>query len=121
MRKGKIRINEREFPFLWEENYTVEKLLMRPTLSFTLQELNGCLKYIMLQPPLPYQPQIADDIRSGDLVLYGNSWLVLFYNPLVAPMNVTRLGRLEDTAGLEEMVGPGSVSLELIAPQEEQA
>lgn len=47
---------------------------------------------------------------AGDLMLYGNACVVLFYGN-AGGYSYTRLGKLQSTQGLAEAVGRGSVNV----------
>ncbi|MDP4160468.1 MAG: cyclophilin-like fold protein, partial [Bacillota bacterium] len=53
------------------------------------------------------------EIQTGDLMLYGSDCLVLFYNSFSTSYSYTRLGRIEDPAGVVEALGNGSVSVKI--------
>lgn len=55
-----------------------------------------------------YQP---GQIYEGDLMLYGNNCLVLFYESFSSGYSYTRLGSADDPAGLAEALGTGSVEV----------
>lgn len=50
-------------------------------------------------------------IQTGDLMLYGSSCLVLFYESFRTSYSYTRLGRVENPSGLASALGRGSVSV----------
>jgi hypothetical protein len=79
-------------------------------LSISMSELNGNEKLYRLPTSLPAQPSRPASIQSGDLMLYGENTLVLFYKSFATTFSYTRIGRLDDPAGLERAVGDGSVT-----------
>jgi hypothetical protein len=78
-------------------------------LSVSMSELNGNEKLFRLPASLPTQPSRPSSIQSGDLMLYGANTLVLFYKSFATTYSYTRIGRVDDSAGLERAVGDGSV------------
>jgi hypothetical protein len=80
-------------------------------LSVSMSELNGNEKLYRLPTSLPAQPSRPVSIRSGDLMLYGDNTVVLFYKSFATTYTYTRIGRIDDPAGLERAVGEGSVAV----------
>jgi hypothetical protein len=80
-------------------------------LSVSMSELNGNEKLYRLPANLPAQPSRPGSIQSGDLMLYGVNTVVLFYKSFATTYSYTRIGRIDDPAGLEPAVGPGSVTV----------
>jgi hypothetical protein len=79
-------------------------------LPFTLSmvELNGNEKYAELKQALPTNTESVGKIQAGDLLLYGNNVLVLFYESFSTPYRYTRIGKLTETVGLEKALGAGN-------------
>lgn len=50
-------------------------------------------------------------IHAGDLMLYSNDCIVLFYKDFSTSYSYTPLGRITDTTGLENAVGKSSVRI----------
>lgn len=80
-------------------------------LSVSMSELNGNEKLYRLPTSLPAQPSRPTSIRSGDVMLYGENTVVLFYKSFATTYSYTRIGRIDDPAGLERAVGSGSVAM----------
>lgn len=80
-------------------------------LSLTMDELNGNEKYHYLDTSLPAEAQSVGSIATGDLMLYGSSCVVLFYDSFRTSYTYTRLGRVADPAGLADALGSGSVTV----------
>ena len=73
-----------------------ERLPMR--LSMT--ELNGNEKYANLDKPLPTKTENVRRIEAGDVMLWGDNCLVVFYKSFDTPYSYTRIGRISDAKGL---------------------
>ena len=81
-------------------------------LSIDMPDLNNNEKHAELRKSLPTDAIRPGTIRSGDLMLYGSRTLVVFYQTFNSPYAYTRLGRVEEPAGLAEALGSGSVWIE---------
>ena len=80
-------------------------------MTVTMIELNGNEKYFDLPQSLPTNASNPGTIQNGDLMLYGANTLVLFYKTFSTSYRYTRLGRVDDVAGLVAALGSGNVSV----------
>lgn len=80
-------------------------------MTVSMSELNGNEKYFYLPESLPTAASNPRSIRTGDLMLYGSSCLVLFYESFPTSYSYTRLGRVDDASGLASALGGGSVTV----------
>ena len=109
--KIKITVNSQIFTATLLDNNTskVFKELLPMTIPMT--ELNGNEKYYDLPKSLPTNSTNPGSIKNGDLMLYGSNTLVLFYKTFQTSYNYTKLGCIDDTAGLQKAIGAGNVSV----------
>lgn len=103
-----ITIGSREFTAELEDNAAADALRKQLPLDVTMREFNGNEKYVDLPERLPERAVAPGRIRSGDLMLYGSSTLVLFYDSFPTQYRYTRLGRVTDPVGLREALGQGN-------------
>lgn len=80
-------------------------------ITITMNELNGNEKYHYLDSSLPTDSYQPGTIQAGDLMLYGNNCVVLFYKTFSSSYSYTRIGALDNPAGLAEALGSGNVSV----------
>jgi hypothetical protein len=86
----------------------LEKLL---PLSITMTELNGNEKFARLPGTVPAQASTPASIQAGDLMLHGSNTLVLFYKSFPTTYSYTKIGKVDDPAGLEAALGSGNVAV----------
>jgi hypothetical protein len=110
-----ITIGEKEFAATLAENKTAEAFRKLLPLSITMSELNGNEKLFRLPANLPTQESVPPSIRTGDLMLYGARTVVLFYKSFPTIYSYTRIGRIDDPAGLAVAVGSGSIAVKVEA------
>jgi hypothetical protein len=80
-------------------------------LTLPMTELNGNEKYHYLDSSLPTDSYQPGTIQAGDLMLYGNNCVVLFYETFSSSYSYTRIGSIDNPAGLAAALGSGNVSV----------
>lgn len=80
-------------------------------LTLDMSELNGNEKYFNLDESLPTAQVRPGRIEAGDIMLYGASCVVLFYESFSTSYSYTPLGRVADASELASAVGGGSVAV----------
>lgn len=108
-----LQVNGKTFKITLEENETTEALTKVLPLKIIMNELNGNEKYYYLDTMLPSNPIRVEKIESGDIMLYGDNCLVLFYEDFKTTYSYTRIGKIENTEGLKEALGSGNVEMEI--------
>lgn len=100
-----------EFTVTLADNESARRLMDLLPLTLDMSELNGNEKYFYLDAELPADPYQPGQINAGDLMLYGDNCLVLFYESFPSGYSYTRLGRVDDPAGLGQALGGGGVEV----------
>jgi hypothetical protein len=108
-RKMKIIVGGRSFTATLYDNNSTVSLMAQLPLTVDMTELNGNEKYVDLPSRLPTNASNPQNIRAGDIMLYGSSTLVLFYKDFATSYSYTPLGRINDAAGLGAALGTGNV------------
>ncbi|MDB5838201.1 MAG: hypothetical protein JWQ23_153 [Herminiimonas sp.] len=105
-----MTINERRFAITLTDNNTARAFAAQLPLTLHMEELNGNEKHATLPTSLPVDASRPGIIRNGDLMLYGADTLV-FYSTLNSMYSYTRIGRVDDTAGLAQALGAQSARI----------
>ena len=109
--KIKILIGDKIFDATLEDNETTREFVKNLPLEVTMTELNGNEKYYRFGKNFPSADKKVGEIHSGDLMLYSSSYVVLFYKNFSTSYSYTRLGKIDNPAELEKIVGSGNISV----------
>jgi hypothetical protein len=111
--KMKITIGTHIFNATLYNNATVMSFLKQLPVTINMTELNGNEKYFNLPANLPTHASKPEIINEGDLMLYGSNTLVIFYKTFSTSYSYTKLGSIDETAGLASALGSGDVTVKL--------
>ena len=106
-----LKINGEIFNVTLEDNDAARALKKMLPLELNMNELNGNEKYFYLDENLPSNSERVGQIHAGDLMLYGTDCVVLFYKDFSTSYSYTRLGTLDNSDGLAEILGTGNVNV----------
>lgn len=107
-----MTIGERRFAITLADNEAAHAFAAMLPLTMDMAELNGNEKYADLPKVLPTSASRVGTVHNGDLMLYGSKTLVLFYLTSTSSYSYTRLGRVDDPAGLAQALGRRGVRIE---------
>ena len=103
----KAIINGKEYVINLEDNETANSFANLLPQEFNMSELNGNEKYIYLDTTLPTNSSNPKRINAGDVMLYGNNCLVIFYESFDTSYSYTRIGHIDDLPNL----GNGNITV----------
>ena len=64
---------------------------------------------------LPASPEQVGHVEAGDVMLFGEDCVVLFYRSFDTPYSYTRIGKINDIEGLADALGDGDADV-IFAP-----
>ena len=106
-----LTIGDRIFTAKMEQNSTAEAFRALLPLTLEMQELNGNEKYHYLSQSLPTNRTKVGTIHAGDIMLYGDNCVVVFYETFTTTYQYTPIGHITNPEGLKETLGSGKVTI----------
>ncbi len=109
--KINVIINEVKYSITLENNKTATEFKKKLPLTITMNELNGNEKYYYFDEIFDSYPIKIDTIYAGDLMLYNNNCLVLFYETFKTNYQYTRIGRIDNIENLKNDLETGNIKV----------
>ena len=102
----KVIINDKNYILKLENNKTSEEFIKLIPKEYTMNELNGNEKYVYLDNSLTNKPYNPKYIQKGDVMLFGDNCLVIFYKSFDTSYSYTKIGHIEnlDDLGRENII-----------------
>ena len=107
----KITINGRTFTAKADGGAAAQAFARLLPLDVTMSELNGNEKYYYLDEPLPQNAQRVGRIEAGDIMLWGDDCIVVFYESFNTSYRYTRLGKVINAENLAHAAGAGTAQV----------
>ncbi len=96
----KIIIDSKSYNIVPENNETVLSLMQLLPLELNMKELNGNEKFYYLNTTLPTNSSVPTKINKGDVMLYQDNCLVIFYKDFNTDYEYTKIGHIADLPDL---------------------
>ena len=92
----KLTINNKSYNLILEDNNTVIEFINLLPQEYNMNELNGNEKYIYINSSLTTNSYNPKHIEKGDVMLYGDNCLVIFYKSFDTNYSYTKIGHIEN-------------------------
>ncbi len=109
MDKVYIDINNETFEMDLEDNSTVSALVKMLPLNLSMSDLNSNEKYAYFDKPLPTNTYSPKHIEAGDVMLFSDNCLVIFYESFDTSYNYSKIGHINNMPNL----GDGNISISI--------
>ena len=103
----KVIINDKTYTVQLEDNKTVHEFIKLFPQEFTMSELNGNEKYAYLNNPLVTDSYNPKHIEKGDVMLYGDNCIVIFYKSFATSYSYTKIGHIDNL----DNIGNGNITV----------
>ena len=111
MKKVNIKINGKTFTATLYNNIVADELFEKLPLNITMNELNGNEKYYYFDNNFTANSQRVEKINTGDIMLYGDNCLVIFYDDFATSYSYTKIGYIDNPENLKDVVGNSSMEV----------
>ena len=113
--KIKIIVNNQEFTATMQDNTASQELLQMLPLQLEMTELNGNEKYHQFSDKkFSTNSHIVKNIANGDLMIFGNNYLVIFYKNFTQNNYAyTPIGKIDNPKNLPQALGRGNVKIQI--------
>lgn len=111
MDKVYASINDKELEIELDDNSTVSALVKLLPLELSMSDLNGNEKYTYLDESLPTNTYSPKHIEAGDVMLFGDNCLVVFYKSFDTSYSYSKIGHINNLPELSN----GDVTIKLNA------
>lgn len=107
-----VKIGEKSFHAQLYDNETAQAFADMLPITLDMEELHGNEKYCYMNSVLPTDSLNVGKINSGDIMLYGNNCIVLFYDSFTTQYSYTKIGKIKNPSDFADTVGSSSVTIE---------
>ena len=112
-KSAKLLIDNKEYSITLEDNETVAALVNNMPLDLSMSNLNGNEFYSYLDFTLPTNSSNPGKINKGDIYLYGNNCIVIFYETFNTSYSYTKIGKLDDIEVLDNIKDKNNIIVNL--------
>ena len=109
MNKIYATINNQKLEINLEDNSTTAALVKLLPLDLSMNDLNDNEKYAYMAESLPTNTYSPKHINAGDVMLYGDNCLVIFYKSFDTSYNYSKIGHIDNLPKL----GDGNITINL--------
>lgn len=109
--KINLIVNNKTFTANLENNQTVQELIQNFPMTLNMSDLHSNEKYNYLNSSLTTNSNTPSMINAGDIKLYGNNCLVVFYDNFRNSYSYTNLGKVDNVDDFVAELESGNVNI----------
>lgn len=109
MDKIYVSINNEELEMELNDNSTASALVKLLPLELSMSDLNNNEKYAYLDESLPTNTYSPKHIEAGDVMLFGDNCLVIFYESFDTSYSYSKIGHINNLPDLDD----GNISINI--------
>lgn len=109
-----ITIENKKYEAILYDNSTTKELIKKFPITITMSDLNGNEKYYNFSKSFSTSSENVASINKGDIMLFGDNCLVIFYKSFSTHYKYTKLGYIKNLEDLENSLGKGDIEITFI-------
>lgn len=109
-----ITIKNKKYEAVLYDNSTTKELIKKFPITITMSDLNGNEKYYNFSKRFPTSSENVVNVKKGDIMLFGDNCLVIFYKSFSTRYRYTKLGYIKNLEDLENSLGKGDIEITFI-------
>ena len=106
-----IKVKNTTYSVSLEDNNTTKALVKKLPLTLNMSDLHGNEKYYYFENSFPVTPETIGQINAGDIMLFGDDCLVIFYKPFKTSYAYTRIGYIDNPSHLKDVLGSKNITV----------
>ena len=106
-----ITIENKKYEAILYDNSTTKELIKKFPIIITMSDLNGNEKYYNFSKRFPTSSENVGNVKKGDIMLFGDNCLVIFYKSFSTRYRYTKLGYIKNLEDLENSLGKGDINI----------
>ena len=106
-----ITIKNKKYEAILYDNSTTKELIKKFPITITMSDLNGNEKYYNFSKSFSTSSENVANINKGDIMLFGDNCLVIFYKSFSTHYKYTKLGYIKNMEDLENSFGKGDIRI----------
>ena len=106
-----IKIKDKEYQIELESSETANQIKSKLPFTISMNNLNGNEVYYYFDESFKTNQQSVGTINQGDIYLYQDKCLVLFYKTFTTTYTYTKIGKIINPEGLDTLIGSDNVEV----------
>ena len=106
-----IKIKDKEYQIELESSETANQIKSKLPFTISMKNLNGNEVFYNFDESFKTNQQSVGTINKGDIYLYRDNCLVLFYKTFTTTYTYTKIGKVINPEGLDTLIGSDNVEV----------
>ena len=109
-----LKVKNKEYEAVLYDNSTARELIKNFPITITMSDLHENEKYYNFSKRFPTSSENVENVNKGDIMLFGDNCLVIFYKSFSTRYRYTKLGYIKNLEDLENSLGKGGIEVTFI-------